>query len=46
MAVADGDHVGMARGYVATGEPGLRTVVWLIGVYFEPAGAERDSGGA
>lgn len=37
VAVADGAHVGMARGYVASSdEPDPRKVVWLIGVYVDP----------
>ena len=37
VAVADGAHVAMARGYVGTSdEPDRRPVAWLIGVYVDP----------
>lgn len=37
VAVADGAHVGMARGYVRLGgEQNARAVAWLIGVYVDP----------
>lgn len=38
VAVVDGAHVGMARGYVGSAdEPDPRPVVWLIAVYVDPA---------
>jgi ribosomal protein S18 acetylase RimI-like enzyme len=47
VAVADGAHVGMARGYVATrDEPDPRKVVWLIGVYVHPRWRGRGLGRA
>ena len=42
VAVADGRFVGMARGYLGPSEElQPQTVVWLIGVYVEPAWRRR-----
>lgn len=45
VAVVDGNHVGMARGYLGwSDEPYHRPVVWLIGVYVDPHWRGRTLG--